>query len=45
MVTCGPWVARELDSFGVVGTELDGCWYEVPTRARVVLVECARKYS
>jgi len=24
MVTCGRWVARELDSFGVVGTELDG---------------------
>ncbi len=24
MVTCGRWVARELDSFAVVGTELDG---------------------
>ena len=45
MVTCGRSVARELDSFGVVGTELGGCWYGVLARARVVVGECARECS
>ena len=45
MVTCGRWVARELDSFGVVGTELGGCWCEVLACARVVFGVCARERS
>ena len=45
MVTCGRWVARELDSFGVVGMELGGCRRAMQTRARVVFGGCAREHS
>ena len=45
MVTCGPWVARELDSFGVVWTELGGCRCGVLARAIGVFVGCARKHG